>query len=142
MVHALQVTDADNRIIQVSRILKFLRLLVNDWIRDKNMNIQFEQLPVLLCIYTKGAVCQQEIAATLLRDKSSVLRSVRLLHKKGLIAMSADELDARKKQLLLTETGALLASRFIDFIPEFEQAWSSMNNKQNTTLQFAAGLYF
>lgn len=142
MVHALQVTEADNRIIQISRILKFLRLLVNDWIKDKNMNIQFEQLPVLLCIYTKGVVCQQEIAATLMRDKSSVLRSVRLLHQKGLIVMSADEVDGRKKQLLLTEAGALLALRFIDFIPEFDLAWSSMNNKQNTELQFATSLYF
>lgn len=80
----------------------------NKILNKDGWGIQVEQLPVLMVIYYSGASSQQEIADKIVRDKSSVLRSVVSLESKGFLVTAPDPFDKRKKMVQLSVAGRKL----------------------------------
>ena len=70
-----------------------------------------EQLPILVILQNKGTLSQRELSDITLRDKSSILRSVNALHKKGLIRIEQDSTDKRKNNIDLSNEGKELATQ-------------------------------
>lgn len=66
----------------------------------------------LLFMSENSPTTAQEIADTLGRDKAQVSRVIGLLVQKGLVTKAADEDDARRSDLSLTERGRLQVAAF------------------------------
>lgn len=73
--------------------------------KDGSMPLAVEQLPVLMSLFYRGTMSQQEIADLIERDKSSVLRSIKSLQNKNLLNVAQDPFDKRKKMIQLTSEG-------------------------------------
>jgi DNA-binding MarR family transcriptional regulator len=86
------------------------------FIRQEKIPLKVEQLPVMMCIYDHGILCQQEIADAVFRDKSSVQRTVAKLEHYGFVEIRQN-IDKRKKSLVLSETGKAIAQKIAGFIP-------------------------
>lgn len=67
--------------------------------------LQMDHYPVLMTLDAIKNLSQQELADILMRDKSSVQRTITLLQRKGLVAVSQDAQDKRKNIVTLTEKG-------------------------------------
>jgi len=80
----------------------------NKIINKDGWGLQVDQLPILMVIYFGGACSQQDIADKLIRDKSSVLRSVVSLEGKGFLVTAQDPFDKRKKMVQMSNAGKKL----------------------------------
>lgn len=69
----------------------------------KEAGIGISEYPILLLLYRKDGITQEEISQNLLLDKSSVTRAVQSLLKKGLIKRERDEKDHRCNRIFLTD---------------------------------------
>ncbi len=95
---------------------KATKLFVNDGIE-----VPIDQLPVLMVVYYEGEMSQQAIADKLLRDKSSILRSIISLEAKGFVLVSSDGADKRKKIIALTRIGETQAEMIAKKLTELDK---------------------
>jgi DNA-binding MarR family transcriptional regulator len=106
------------------------------FIRQEKIPLKVEQLPVIMCIYDHGILCQQEIANAVFRDKSSVQRTVAKLAHQGLVEIRRNR-DKRKKSLVLSETGKAIVQKVSGFMSSSGQgnSGSGLNNKLDDRLR-------
>lgn len=103
--------------------------------KEKKMPIDIDQLPVLMCIFLSKQLIQQEIAAYVNRDKSSVKRTITLLQKKGLVEIQADQNDKRKTIVSMTDAGNFVAEQVKEVVHEIENSvFSSLSKKSKREL--------
>lgn len=88
----------------------------------EGMPLAVEQLPVLMVLFYRGTMSQQEIADILERDKSSVLRSIKSLQTKSLISVAQDPFDKRKKMIKLTDEGHTIGVSINKKVVEIDKA--------------------
>ncbi|WP_158826146.1 MarR family winged helix-turn-helix transcriptional regulator [Mucilaginibacter lacusdianchii] len=103
--------NKDLLLFKIFDIHKIICNKANKTLSKEGLQIQVEQAPVLMVAYYNGPQSQQEIADELMRDKSSVLRTVNYLEKAGYVKIELDSNDKRKKLVMLTEAGTSLAER-------------------------------
>lgn len=108
-------------IFQFHHIHNIMFRVANKMINASAVPIKMEQLPVLMTLFYFKEQSQQSVANHISRDKSSVLRTAQALEKKGLLAFTKDEQDARRKVLALTETGKFVAIQVEDLIRDIEK---------------------
>jgi DNA-binding MarR family transcriptional regulator len=109
-------------------------------IKENGINITFEMLEVMSCLWRKDGVNQQEIADFTMRDKSSMTYLLDNLVKRKMVKRVEDENDRRNKLIYLTPQGVGLkdqlypwaleayevAAEGID-LAEIEQSMSVLN---------------
>ena len=78
---------------------------------EAGIDLPIEQLPILVILQNKGTLSQRELSDITLRDKSSILRSVSTLQKKGLLIIEQDNADKRKNNIDLSTAGKELATQ-------------------------------
>jgi DNA-binding MarR family transcriptional regulator len=110
----------ESLIFQFHHIHNAMFRIANKKINASSVPVKMEQLPVLMTLYWLKEQSQQQVADHINRDKSSVLRTVLALEKKGLIVNKKDDLDNRRKVLTLTDTGKFVAIQIVDLIKEIE----------------------
>ena len=71
-------------------------------------------MPVLIIVYYRGVLCQQEIANILGRDKSSVQRTIVALVRDGYLKTETDKIDRRRNLITLTGTGYSITEKLND----------------------------
>lgn len=76
---------------------------------EAGIQLPMEQLPILVILQKHGTLSQRELSDITLRDKSSILRSISALQKKGLLVIEQDSTDKRKNNIDLSTTGKELA---------------------------------
>lgn len=103
--------NIDLLLFKVFHIHKVICNKANKAFSKEGVNIQVEQIPVLMVVHHLGPQSQQDIAHELLRDKSSILRTVGSLVTAGFILVEPDTNDKRKKLVMLTEKGNQLADK-------------------------------
>ncbi|HET8573488.1 MAG TPA: MarR family transcriptional regulator [Edaphocola sp.] len=108
-------------IFQFHHIHNIMFRVANKMINASAVPVKMEQLPVLMTLFYFKAQSQQSVANHINRDKSSVLRTAQALEKKGLLAFTKDEKDARRKVLALTETGKFVAIQVEDLVRDIEK---------------------
>ena len=101
----------DLLLFKIFHMHKLISNKANKAFSKEGVHIQVEQIPVLMVVYHLGPQSQQDIASELLRDKSSILRTVGSLVSAGFILVEPDTNDKRKKLVTLTEKGTLLGNR-------------------------------
>lgn len=73
--------------------------------RRKGFDITAEQWGILLTLWEKDGVSQQDIAARTYKNKANITRYIDALEEKGILARKADPADRRKYYIFLTEKG-------------------------------------
>lgn len=96
---------------QLKRINMNLFKIAHTLLKDESVcnSIKRDQFPVFMVLYENPSMTQQEIANMLLRDKSSVQRTISSFEKKGLVTISHSETDKRTNIVSLTAAGIQIA---------------------------------
>jgi DNA-binding MarR family transcriptional regulator len=77
-------------------------------IREQGIDLTFEMLEILSCLWKKDGVNQQELADLTLRDKSGITYLIDNLVKREIVTRVEDEKDRRNRLVYLTEKGLVL----------------------------------
>ncbi|UTN03502.1 winged helix DNA-binding protein [Flavobacterium bizetiae] len=80
----------------------------NALMSEAGITLQLEQLPLIMILQHDNR-SQRELSDITMRDKSSILRSINALEKKGLVVVKKDKGDKRKNIVSLTDEGIDLA---------------------------------
>jgi len=74
-----------------------------------------EQLGLLLVIFsTEEEVIQQDLACSMGKDKSAILRTIDMLEDKELLKRVSDTTDRRKKYLMITKKGERVIEQYLE----------------------------
>jgi DNA-binding MarR family transcriptional regulator len=113
-------TVSDSFFFQVMRMRKAIFRRTTALMNEAGIQLPMEQLPILVILQNKGTLSQRELSDITLRDKSSILRSVSALQKKGLLIIEQDSTDKRKNNIDLSDTGKELATQIKQLMREAE----------------------
>ena len=101
-----------------------LRQQIQEKIKENGINLTFEMLEVLSCLWRRDGIIQQEIADYTLRDKSSLTYLLDNLVKRKLVSRVEDGNDRRNKLIFLTQEGLALKDQLYPWAMEVYQAAS------------------
>ena len=87
-------------------------------IRSLDLQLTYEMLEVMICLWRQDGVNQQLIADITLRDKSAMTYLVDNLIKRKMITRHEDERDRRNKLIFLTPEGRQLQERLQPWLAE------------------------
>jgi DNA-binding MarR family transcriptional regulator len=114
--------------LNLGRAMAELRVLLRQQIQEKikenGVNLTFEMLEVLSCLWRRDGIIQQEIADYTLRDKSSLTYLLDNLVKRKLVSRVEDGNDRRNKLIFLTQEGLALKDQLYPWAMEVYQAAS------------------
>ena len=99
----------DSFFFQLVRMRKAMVRKSNQLMNEAGITLPLEQLPLIVILQKKTTLTQRELSDITLRDKSSILRSVNALVKKGLLFVEQDSIDKRKNNISLSTKGTALA---------------------------------
>jgi DNA-binding MarR family transcriptional regulator len=93
-------------------------------IKENGIDLTFEMLEVMSCLWRRDGINQQEIADYTLRDKSSMTYLLDNLVKRKLVRRVWDESDRRNKLVYLTKDGEQLRAQLYPWAIEVYEAAS------------------
>lgn len=94
----------------------------------KEYHITSAEYPILLRLYAREGVTQEEIVAELEMDKSAIARALQSLIDKGFVEKQKDEQDRRCNRIYLTKKGHGVRQ----VIEEAKQKWNEILMKNMT----------
>ncbi|HWZ16414.1 MAG TPA: MarR family transcriptional regulator [Mucilaginibacter sp.] len=118
----------------MSELRTYTRQQIQLKIKEHAINITFEMLEVMGCLWRKDGINQQEIADLTLRDKSSMTYLLDNLVKRKLVRRVEDENDRRNKLIYLTSEGNELREQLNPWVAEVYEMASEgvdIDNLQN-----------
>ena len=94
---------------------EMLRVLKKRDIEQADVILSFEQHAVLHILSKRDSdVILKEMADTMGKDKSAILRIIDVLEKKELVRRAIDPKDRRKKYLMVTKRGKQVIGQFLE----------------------------
>ncbi|MGG3466306.1 MarR family transcriptional regulator [Neobacillus pocheonensis] len=105
----------------ISILIHQTDLTLTSYIKAKlaHLNIAPEQNLILLLLWERDGLTQNEIAKKLDKDKTNIARMLCNLEKKGFIRRKMNEFDNRSFNVFLTEDGKKLSEQMIPIAEEF-----------------------
>ena|SRR5882672_3481740 len=102
----------------MTELRNYLRQYVQVKIKEYGINITFEMLEVMGCLWKKDGINQQELADLTLRDKSSMTYLLDNLVKRKMVIRVEDANDRRNKLVYLTKEGTNLKKQLNPWVAE------------------------
>ena len=102
----------------VIRVNLAFRQFIQAKFKANSIDLTFEMLQVLGCLWRKEGINQQEIADLTIKDKASMTYLIDNITRRGLVFRQEDEHDRRNKLIFLTEEGKALKQRIQPWIEE------------------------
>jgi DNA-binding MarR family transcriptional regulator len=93
------------------------------------INISFEMLEVMGCLWRQDGINQQEIADKTLRDKSSITYIIDNLVKRDLVKRVEDEHDRRNKMIFMTDEAKQLRNQVLPLVTQIHAAAAGSINE-------------
>ncbi len=87
-------------------------------LRQNNIDLTFEMLSVLSCLWEQDGINQQEIANITVKDKASMTYLLDNLTKRELVYRQEDDTDRRNKKVYLTGKGKDLRIQIQPWVTE------------------------
>lgn len=81
------------------------RQAIQKSMKKHEIDLTFEMLQILIRLWKKDGVNQQELASNTFKDKASLTPLLNNLEKKGLVKRVSDSVDRRNKMVYLTDLG-------------------------------------
>lgn len=85
------------------------------------LNLAPEQNLILLLLWEKDGLSQNEIAKRLVKDKTNIARMLKSLEKKGFISRVVNKIDGRSFNVYLTKEGKELSELVYPIIEEINR---------------------
>jgi len=101
------IMDFTRKIITVNTAY---RQFIQNKLREYNINLTFEMLQVLACLWNEDGINQQEIANATAKDKASVTYVLDNLVKRDLVYRQ-EGTDRRNKIIFLTTEGKMMKKK-------------------------------
>ncbi|HWB28799.1 MAG TPA: MarR family transcriptional regulator [Chitinophagaceae bacterium] len=102
----------------MTEMKNYLRQFIQAKIKEDNINLTFEMLEILGCLWNRDGINQQELANITIKDKSSMTYLVDNLVKRNMIKRVPDENDRRNNLIYLTKEGKELQTRLYPWVVE------------------------
>lgn len=117
------MSDAKNEVVaeftkEIIRVNLAFRQYIQAKLRAQNMDLTFEMLQVLSCLWANDGINQQEIANITVKDKASMTYLIDNLSKRKLVYRQEDSNDRRNKIIYLTVSGKDLQVRVKPWLHE------------------------
>jgi len=87
-------------------------------LRQNNIDLTFEMISVLSCLWEQDGINQQEIANITVKDKASMTYLLDNLTKRELVYRQEDDTDRRNKKVYLTGKGKDLRVQIKPWVTE------------------------
>jgi DNA-binding MarR family transcriptional regulator len=87
-------------------------------LKDNNLDLTFEMLQVLGCLWQEDGVNQQELADQTVKDKASMTYLIDNISRRGLVTRQEDPNDRRNKLIYLTKNGQDLQKTIEPWVEE------------------------
>ncbi|HWW38675.1 MarR family transcriptional regulator [Pedobacter sp.] len=94
------------------------RQFIQARIKENQLNITYEMLEVLMCLWEKDGINQQEIASRIIKEKASMTYLIDNLSKRELVKREEDESDRRNNLIYLTGKGKHLQEELLPWAME------------------------
>lgn len=94
------------------------RQFIQNKLKENNVDLTFEMLQVLACLWQKDGINQQEIANITVKDKASMTYLLDNLTKRNLVKRQEDDSDRRNKLIFLTPKAKQLRTAIQPFLNE------------------------
>jgi DNA-binding MarR family transcriptional regulator len=101
------------------------RQFIQARIKENQLNITYEMLEVLMCLWEKDGINQQEIASRIIKEKASMTYLIDNLSKRELVKREEDENDRRNNLIYLTKKGKHLQEELLPWAMEMYTAASA-----------------
>jgi len=88
---------------------------------DNDLPLSAQDFGILFRLYKQGPMTQVEIAALMMRDKTTITRRIDGLVKKQLVKRNPDPEDRRYYRIALTATGSRALEVMIPLVRDFQQ---------------------
>jgi DNA-binding MarR family transcriptional regulator len=95
----------------IARTHRTMLNILQQRLSDNGFDITSEQAIVIMTLYQKDGIAQQEIATAVFKDKSSVKRLIDNMERKNWIVRVPDKNDRRNKLIYLTHGGKALREK-------------------------------
>ena len=102
----------------MTELRNHLRQYIQVKIKEHGINITFEMLEVMGCLWKKDGINQQELADLTLKDKSSMTYLLDNLVKRKMVLRVEDTNDRRNKLVYLTKEGTNLKEQLNPWVAE------------------------
>jgi DNA-binding MarR family transcriptional regulator len=129
-------TITESFFFQVMRIRKALYRRTTVLVTEAGVPLHMEQMSILITLLKRGTLSQRELADITLRDKSSIIRSISVLQKKGLLMVEHDNVDKRKNNVDLSPKGKELAVQIVKLKRKAENEVLSVLPKEEWEMAF------
>lgn len=110
------------------------KLMINTFnrkIKEKGINITFEQYTILTMLWDNENLCQYNLAELTNRDQASTSRLINTLIKNELIIRVTSEKDKRVKNIKLTARGEEIKDLVKDVVKEsFDEAVKGVSEEE------------
>ncbi|MEJ2903134.1 MarR family winged helix-turn-helix transcriptional regulator [Pedobacter panaciterrae] len=100
------------------------RQFIQARIKENQLNITYEMLEVLMCLWEKDGINQQEIADRIIKEKASMTYLLDNLVKRDLVNRMPDGNDRRNNLIHLTKQGKDLQEKLLPWAMEMYTAAS------------------
>lgn len=104
-----------------NRVGRLLKKTVYHIAEDKKIRIPIHEIGILSDLQKKEGVRQQELAESLIRNKSSITKMLERLENDDFILKKEDPNDARGKRIYLTKKGKNMNELLKHVVPEVHQ---------------------
>jgi DNA-binding MarR family transcriptional regulator len=102
----------------MTEMKNFLRQHIQAKIKEHRIDITFEMLEIMACLWNKDGINQQELADITIKDKSSMTYLVDNLVKRNMVSREPDTDDRRNNLICLTKEGRLLQRKLHPWLLE------------------------
>jgi Transcriptional regulators len=100
--------------LNMALTLREIQYAFRRYVSGLRIELPIESFGILLAVYYNENLIQQDIAETLKKDKSAILRQIDHLEIKQLVRRVADPQDRRKNFVKITEKGMKYIKEIID----------------------------
>ncbi len=91
---------------------------VNTISEKKQIDIPVHEMGIISDLKKKEGVLQQELALSMIRNKSSITKMLERLERDDYIRKESDEVDARGKRIFLTRKGKTMGKFMNNVLPD------------------------
>lgn len=116
------------------------RQTIQRLLKQHNVDMTFEMLQVMHCLWKKQGVSQQYLAEKTSKDKACLTNLINNLEKKGWVVRREDETDRRNRLVYFTPEGEEVAQHIKIILKDmYERIGKKMNKRQAQSCLFNLG---
>jgi len=102
----------------VMKVQIAFKCFIRKKLKENGIDLSFEMLEVLKCLWEKEGLKQQDVADYVMKDKASLTLLIDNLTRRNLVKRTEDPSDRRNKLVMLTEDGLALKNTIEPWIDE------------------------